>query len=140
MPAYLPPGTRVGTRLMMFVDGENSAIRYSAILAGRPEEGHVTHDPGVLVWSTYLQVPPHVGELVRIYYYTCVSGDELRRRAVEDQLKELRVHAPRVFSKVRGKRSKRVDVSLATDMLSHAHRDNYDVAILMAGDEDYVPL
>lgn len=25
-------------------------------------------------------------------------------------------------------------------MLSHAHRKNYDVAILVAGDDDYVPL
>jgi uncharacterized LabA/DUF88 family protein len=125
---------------MIFVDGENFAIRYSAALAERSPENHVTHDPNVLVWSSYLQIPPNIGELVRIYYYTCVGQDEVRRQAVEDRLKSLGVHAPRVFSKVKGKRSKRVDVSLTTDMLIHAHRDNYDVAILVAGDEDYVPL
>ena len=36
--------------------------------------------------------------------------------------------------------SKRVDITLATDMLLHAYRKHYDVAVLVAGDEDYVPL
>ena len=35
---------------------------------------------------------------------------------------------------------KGVDISLAVDMLSHAHRKNYALAILIAGDADYVPL
>jgi uncharacterized LabA/DUF88 family protein len=125
---------------MMFVDGENLAIRYSRLLANRASESHVTHDPSVLVWSRFLNIPPNIGELVRVYYYTCVSQDEVHRQSIEDRLKALGIHAPRVFSKVKGKRSKRVDISLATDMLSHAHRDNYDIAILVAGDEDYVPL
>ena len=38
------------------------------------------------------------------------------------------------------RRSKRVDITLATDMLLHATRNNYDIAVLVAGDEDYVPL
>ena len=29
---------------------------------------------------------------------------------------------------------------MATEMLTHAHRKNFDVAVLVAGDEDYVPL
>jgi len=33
-----------------------------------------------------------------------------------------------------------VDITLATDMLSHAFNDNYEVVVLVAGDEDYVPL
>jgi uncharacterized LabA/DUF88 family protein len=55
-------------------------------------------------------------------------------------LKELGIQAPRLFHKPKGKRAKRVDIQLATDMLTHAHRKNYDLAILVAGDEDYVPL
>jgi uncharacterized LabA/DUF88 family protein len=34
---------------------------------------------------------------------------------------------------------KGVDVSLTTQMLSHAYRGNYDVAYLLAGDGDYAP-
>ncbi len=33
---------------------------------------------------------------------------------------------------------KGTDVQLATDMLTHSFRDNYDVAILVAGDNDFV--
>ena len=32
---------------------------------------------------------------------------------------------------------KGTDVQLATDMLTHAFKNNYDVAILVAGDNDY---
>ena len=39
-----------------------------------------------------------------------------------------------------GRGSKQVDISLAVEMLSHAHRGNYDAAVLVAGDGDYVPL
>jgi uncharacterized LabA/DUF88 family protein len=33
-----------------------------------------------------------------------------------------------------------VDISLSVEMLQHAHRRNLAVAILVARDEDYVPL
>jgi uncharacterized protein (TIGR00288 family) len=33
-----------------------------------------------------------------------------------------------------------VDVKLAIDMLLHASRDNYDVAILVSGDTDFVDM
>ena len=33
---------------------------------------------------------------------------------------------------------KGVDVQLATDMLTHSYKDNYDTAILVAGDNDFV--
>ena len=59
---------------------------------------------------------------------------------MKETLKSIGIEAPRVFKKTKGRRSKRIDISLATDMLSHAHRGNYDIAILVAGDEDYVPL
>ena len=39
-----------------------------------------------------------------------------------------------------GVNSKGVDICLATDMITHACKKNYDIAILVAGDGDYVPL
>jgi uncharacterized LabA/DUF88 family protein len=45
-----------------------------------------------------------------------------------------------VFRKTKGRGSKRVDITLTTEMLSHAARRNYETAVLVAGDEDYVPL
>jgi uncharacterized LabA/DUF88 family protein len=33
-----------------------------------------------------------------------------------------------------------VDIALTKEMLSHAFRDNYDLAVVAAGDADYIPL
>jgi len=35
---------------------------------------------------------------------------------------------------------KGVDVQFAVDVLDHAHQDRYDVAVLITGDEDFLPL
>ena len=78
--------------------------------------------------------------VIRHYYYTSAVGSTEVRDKIHDQLASLHIEAPRVFPKRKGKRSKRVDISLSVDMLSHAHRKNYDLAVLVAGDEDYVPL
>jgi uncharacterized LabA/DUF88 family protein len=50
------------------------------------------------------------------------------------------IETPCVFKKNKTRGSKRVDISLTTDMLLHASRRNYDIAVLIAGDEDYVPV
>jgi len=47
---------------------------------------------------------------------------------------------PHVFQKKKGKRTKRVDITIATDILAAAYRNAFDTLILVAGDEDYVPL
>ncbi|MEB3294339.1 MAG: NYN domain-containing protein [Synechococcales bacterium] len=48
---------------------------------------------------------------------------------------------PRVFKKAsKDKKSKGVDIALATDVLSNAYNDNFDVVVLVAGDGDYKPL
>jgi uncharacterized LabA/DUF88 family protein len=125
---------------MMFVDGENLAIRYKAELGDRQPTSHVVHVPDVMVWSMYASRIQGPEEYVRRHYYTSARGDELARDAVEKQLKGLGVEAPRVFPRRKSGRSKRVDLTLATDMLTHAHRKNYDIAVLVGGDEDYVPL
>jgi uncharacterized LabA/DUF88 family protein len=48
---------------------------------------------------------------------------------------------PQVFKKDSGSaKSKGVDITLTKDVLSHAFFNNYDQAVLVAGDADYVPL
>lgn len=131
-------------RVMVFVDGENLAIRCKAML----DAGSHTLEPNaqfrenVYAWSHLLTRNMVVanGALLRTYYYTAVQGDHPLVEDVEKDLKQLGIAAPRVFKKERGKRSKRVDITLATDMLLHATRNNYDIAVLVAGDDDYVPL
>ena len=133
-----------GVRAMIFVDGENLAIRFGAFLRDRglcprPEVAYV---PDVYVWHPLLGDRGVIagGALLRTHYYTVVQGDHPAVDQVADSLKTAGIGAPRVFKKARGGRSKRVDISLATDMLTHAFRRNYDIAVLVAGDEDYVPL
>jgi uncharacterized LabA/DUF88 family protein len=131
-------------RVMIFVDGENLAIRCKAMVyAGTHSlEPTVALRENVYVWSPLLTSNKIVenGAILRTYYYTAVQGDHPLVEEVEADLKQMGVGAPRVFKKERGRRSKRVDITLATDMLRHATRNNYDIAVLVAGDEDYVPL
>jgi len=48
---------------------------------------------------------------------------------------------PTVFKKRKQTdRSKGVDIALTTDLLSGAYNNNFDRAVLVAGDGDYVPL
>jgi len=140
MPQFLPRSATMQSKIMMFIDGENLAIRYAALLAGKSPESHVVYEPDVYVWSKYASrlTDPH--EYIRRYYYTSIAGDENKRISIEQALRSAGIESPRVFRKEKGKRSKRVDIMLATEMLSHAHRKNYDIAVLVVGDEDYVPL
>jgi len=140
MPQFLPPTARSETRVMMFVDGENLAKRYGAILKTDAPRSHVAYEPDVYVWSRYATRINGPQDFIRRYYYTSAPGDQPSRDAIAERLRELGIEAPRVFYRSRNGRSKRVDITLATDMLTHAHRENYDIAILVAGDEDYVPL
>jgi uncharacterized LabA/DUF88 family protein len=129
-------------RGMMFVDGENLAIRYGKALAAknRTPFNNTSHEPDTYVWSPNLNHAHGTPAIMRKYYYTVVQGDDVKLADTEEKLKALGMEAPRVFKKDKGKGSKRVDITLATDMLLHATRKHYDFAILIAGDEDYVPL
>lgn len=141
---YLPDNLKSHTKAMMFIDGENLAIRYKELLNADPsleQQSHVNYKEDIYVWSNYANIPHHIHcEVVRKHYYSAVQGDEDLRKTVIEELKECGIESPNIFKKLKGRSSKRVDITLATDMLSHAHRRNYDIAILVAGDDDYVPL
>jgi uncharacterized LabA/DUF88 family protein len=139
----LIPYTADLARAMIFVDGENLAIRYGSTLKERNESprSDVHYVSGVFVWPDEFVKHRHTTPaIMRRYYYTAVQGDEPAVADIEKQLKDLGIETPRVFKKEKGKGSKRVDITLATDMLVHGMRKHYDVAVLVAGDEDYVPL
>jgi uncharacterized LabA/DUF88 family protein len=128
-------------RVMVFIDGENLAIRYGAILGGSQALPQVRYEKGVYVWAPLLNTPNHrTCDTIRRHYYTAVQGSDEVRQKTHDDLKAIGIEAPRVFRKDKTRGSKRVDISLAVEMLTHAHRRNYDLAVLVAGDEGYVPL
>ncbi len=138
---YPFPAHTKACRAMYFVDGENLAIRYGAQLGGNQPLPHVKFEANTFVWSPLLNMERHTTcDVIRKHYYASVQGDEMARDHVHRELQSLGLETPRVFPRQKTRGSKRVDISLAVDMLSHAHRGNYDIAVLVAGDEDYVPL
>ncbi len=69
-----------------------------------------------------------------------VSGANPDHASVREKLWALGFD-PKVFKKAsKSDKTKALDIALCTDILSHAFLDNYDVALLIAGDQDYVPL
>jgi uncharacterized LabA/DUF88 family protein len=127
---------------MLFVDGENLAVRYGNLLQslGQQPPNHVQYEPRVYVWSRGLNNLCYWGGIARCHYYTSVQGDSDRVIEVVESLKNAGIEAPYVFKKSKTKGAKRVDISLTTDMLLHAARKNFEIGVLIAGDEDYVPL
>lgn len=135
------PASMRNSRVMVFVDGENLAIRYGEKLGNSTPFRHINFEKDVFVWSPYLNFTTHKDcDIIRRYYYTSVMGDEKKQEEIHDRLRLVEIEAPRVFKRHKKRGSKRVDISLAVDMLTHASRKNYDLAVLVAGDEDYVPL
>jgi uncharacterized LabA/DUF88 family protein len=138
---------------MLFVDGENLTIRaqkFASDNAVSLQEG-AEYRKDIFVWFPGLKATPALtnthdspikvqDHAIRAYYYTSLTGDDLQILSVKQALRSLGFH-PEVFKKVRREeKAKGVDIALAKDFLSHAFLDNYDVAVLVAGDGDYVPL
>lgn len=146
-------------RWMVFLDGENFTIRAQELakVEGLTLRKGLYHEPNVFVWMpgcspdvfpVYCGGPkeddlwrkPLQERGVRAHYYTSIVGSEADREDIRQRL-WARGFSPYVFRKDKTTgRTKGVDITLTTDMLSHAFQDNYDVAFLVAGDGDYVPL
>lgn len=137
---------------MMFVDGENLAIRVKEVAAaqGLSLTAGARYRPDVFYWrddvtARRARVNPGIDEMpleghaIRAFYYTTVPGGSEAITETEEALWRLGF-TPRVFHRRRNRAAKGIDISLARDMLSNAFDDNYDVAVLVAGDADYVPL
>ncbi len=76
------------------------------------------------------------------YVFDGTMGDDedsaARTRKFHDYL---RYNGFRVIERnsVEGREQKEVDVAMACEMVVHALKDNYDVAIVISGDRDFVP-
>lgn len=135
---------------MLFVDGENLTIegRKLADTRGIKINEGPSYLPNVYLWmpnvspaanlyeNAYLKLQP-TG--IRSYYYCSTTGNSEQVTQARTKLRDLGFHSE-VFRKEKGRRSNGVDITLAKDLLSHAFFGNYDVAVLLAGDGDYVPL
>ncbi len=152
--AFIPiPDDPTFLRWMLFVDGENFTIRAQAVAKAHSftlQEGKHWL-PDTFVWIP--EWPATAGFAfsgisaigvrkfgIRAYYYTSVRGDTPKLEGIRESLWGLGFD-PHVFRRPTGDRkAKGVDIALTKDMLSHAFLGNYDAAVLVAGDGDYVPL
>lgn len=90
------------------------------------------------------------GEIVRVYYYDaqCEPGEEDYEDQLEffNKLDNVNYYETRRASLVRkgknkGRREQKgVDVLISVDMMSKAYEDHYDIAIVIMGDRDFLPL
>ena len=88
--------------------------------------------------------------LIRIYYYNARVGQREEPERYHDQQKFFTSITTTPYTELRLGRlvynnwpnsppyEKGVDVLLTTDMITHSFKNNYDVAILVAGDNDFV--
>lgn len=70
------------SRTMIFVDGENLAMRFGEMftantkgMVSQPQRPGIRYEPGVAVWSQFFGSPPWA-TVVRRNFYTSLQGDE----------------------------------------------------------------
>ncbi len=88
--------------------------------------------------------------LIRVYYYNAIVGRKEEPERYRDQQAFFNSVSSIPYFELRLGRlvyvnwphsppyEKGVDIQLTTDLLTHSFKNNYDVAILVAGDSDYV--
>ncbi len=143
-----------GRSWMMFVDGENFTFRAQKIahVEGIALTEGDNYKRDCFVWVPQFQgtsnftrhLMPNIAPLetfaLRSYYYTSLQGDTDAITAAREVVRR-RGFEPKIFKRNSSQRqSKGVDIALATDMLAHAFQAHYEVAVLVAGDADYLPL
>ena len=118
------------------------SARYEDALEERNQKpaADAAYIPGGLVWRSAWKFTDGTPVIVRKYYYTSTRGDQSIISKAEMALKDAGIEAPRVFPRGKDGKSKRVDVSLSTDMLLHATRRHFDLGVLVTGDADFIPL
>jgi len=131
-------------RLMIFVDvgyvrGNLKSIFYDDIL---------DYSSFIDIATSQLILPHLFFDKIRIYYYDALpeSPDprekmqQLHIRKIKDTPGFEDVLGNLKKSKKMGQKQKGVDTQIAIDMLSKAYEDHYDIAVLIAGDEDFLPV
>lgn len=141
---------------MLFVDGENLAMRYQQMLDdGRKPRGGVAHVKDTYVWHSRMTSTSYNGlpNLARVYYYTSVTGDDDRVEMVRSQLSAITFSSPinggthqaqlvpAVFKKLRkSAKTRNVDIQIVIDVLRYCYSGAVDRIYLASGDGDYMPL
>ncbi|MCW4048849.1 MAG: NYN domain-containing protein [Candidatus Bathyarchaeota archaeon] len=140
-------------KVMMFVDGGYLRTQMEKNLAGMKFLG----DEKMSLYEANLQtifgkacerfLSSIRADLIRIYYYDGESDDPKHSliRSYHDKLRMMRDVQVKTIpmiksSKQGGYKQKGIDTLIAIDMLSKAYENHYDVAYLLTGDSDLIPV
>jgi len=151
MQSYLAKPT---SRLMAFVDGENLVCRYQDAIEkeGVVPRDNITHERDVLVWNPSFTHLASFHEILRVTYYTSMTGSYEQIAALRRKINGLQFNkhrssflpnnlTPFVIKRHSDTRhSKGVDIQLCVDVLGQVYRKNVDAILLLTGDGDYIPL
>ena len=79
-------------------------------------------------------------DLIRAYFYEGVNPNDESKRSFHKALKAQGFHVETRPLVIRSGKpvEKGVDVMLTTELLTHAFKDNFDVAVIVGGDQDYI--
>lgn len=133
------------TRLMIFVDGTNFLVELSKELdikfrAEKPPLTSLDLAYDLIRWaSDWFRDGASAFFLIRKFWFASYAGNDEDYKKLRNYLRD-KGFEPVLFKKDRDKSEKGVDIALTKEMLVNAFNQNIDVAILYAGDEDYVGL
>jgi uncharacterized LabA/DUF88 family protein len=132
---------------MAFVDGSNLLIELGTALsvpvrADLPTSEDISLAAQTVTKALREQVsdgPAGPHRVVRRYWFGSVQGSPELLLERQTWLRDAGYEAE-LFRKVKGRDEKGVDLAVAREMLMHGFNKNYDTAVLVAGDEDYLGL
>lgn len=153
---------------MYFVDGENLAMRYQAMVEKgyKPLNG-ILHEKDVYVWHSDI-IKEEIQNILRVTYYTYATGEENYILEIKKEIQAILYPfkgeqsgggggggpfvitfqtrrfgniVPCVFKKSKkSAKRKGVDIRMTIDMLNSSLMDNVDSIYLLSGDGDFIPL
>ena len=77
-------------------------------------------------------------DLIRTYWFASYQGNDELKLKLSEEIRTINCD-PQLYP-LRNKREKGVDIALTMSMLTNAFNQNYEVGLLIAGDEDYLEL
>lgn len=129
----------VDLRSMMFVDGTNFLVELSRALdmpfkAEKPPPNTALVSREVLLTALNQLA---LTSPVRQFWFASFTGDDAGAFEYRSKLRAA-YFTPVIFKKLQGQQEKRVDIALTTELLVNAHLKNFDVAVVVSGDADYL--
>lgn len=133
-------------RLMTFIDGSNLLIATGTLISASIRADKPADDAinliAMIVRTLHERLRKeaycHGFKQIRSYWFGSFRGTDEYGAELKRKLRSCGFE-PVIF-KQKGGKEKRVDIAVAREMLVNAFGGNYDLGLLVAGDEDYVDL